>query len=51
MGRLIHLGLFGTPAQAPSGNLNFTDGALIDATRFDATFPYLTTPLPGSPAN
>jgi hypothetical protein len=51
MGRLIHLGLFGTPGQAPSGNLNFTDGAFIDATRFDATFPYLTTPLPGSPAN
>jgi hypothetical protein len=49
MGRLITLGLFGTPDQAPSGALDFTDGAFGDANRFDSTFPYLTTPLPGSP--
>jgi Domain of unknown function (DUF4331) len=49
MGRLIYLGLFGTPAQAPSGNLDFTDGAYVDATFFDDTFPYLKTPLAGSP--
>jgi len=49
MGRLISLGLFGTPAQAPSGNLDFTDGAYVDATFFDTTFPYLKTPLAGSP--
>jgi Domain of unknown function (DUF4331) len=49
MGRLLSLGLFGTPAQAPSGNLDFTDGAFGDASSFDSTFPYLTTPLPGSP--
>lgn len=36
---------------APVGQVPFTDGAAIDASRFDATFPYLTTPLPGSPAN
>jgi hypothetical protein len=49
MGRLLTLGLFGTPDQAPSGALDFTDGAFGDASRFDSTFPYLTTPLPGSP--
>jgi len=49
MGRLISLKLFGTPAQAPSGSCDFTDGALVDASHFDTTFPYLKTPLPGSP--
>jgi hypothetical protein len=51
MGRLITLGLFGDdPAvQAPSGGLDFTDGALVNASMFDDTFPYLKTPLPGSP--
>ena len=49
MGRLITLGLFGTSDQAPSGGINFTDGAFLDAGRFANTFPYLTTPLPGSP--
>jgi Domain of unknown function (DUF4331) len=49
MGRLITLGLFGTPSQAPSGSCNFTDGAFLDASHFDTTFPYLRTPIPGSP--
>lgn len=49
MGRLITLGLFGTPSQAPSGGLDFTDGAIVDASFFDNAFPYLKTPLPGSP--
>ena len=49
MGRLISLGLFGTPTQAPSGNLDFTDGALVNASFFDTVFPYVKTPLPGSP--
>ena len=49
MGRLISLGLFGSAAQAPSGEINFTDGAFIDASMFEDSFPYLTTPLPGSP--
>ncbi len=35
---------------APSGALEFTDGAFLDATFFDTTFPYLRTPLPGSPS-
>jgi hypothetical protein len=52
MGVLCHAfpGTFGCgPADAPSGTLAFTDGALVDASFFDAAFPYLRTPLPGSP--
>jgi Domain of unknown function (DUF4331) len=49
MGRLITLGLFGNTSQAPSGGLDFTDGAIVDASFFDNAFPYLKTPLPGSP--
>jgi hypothetical protein len=49
MGRLITLGLFGSPSQAPSGGLDFTDGAIVDASFFDNAFPYLKTPVPGSP--
>jgi hypothetical protein len=57
MGRLCHpipvqgtatdLGLC-TPAQAPVGNVPFTDGAPISAADFDERFPYLRTPLAGS---
>ena len=51
MGVLCHAfpGVFCNPADAPSGNLPFTDGALQDASQFDAVFPYLRAPLPGSP--
>jgi len=38
-----------TATQAPVGNAAFTDGAPISALDFDETFPYLQTPLPGSP--
>jgi hypothetical protein len=34
---------------APSGQLAFTDGALVDASMFPSVFPYLNSPLPGSP--
>jgi hypothetical protein len=34
---------------APSGQLPFTDGAFVDASRFQQVFPYLTSPLAGSP--
>ncbi|HVR96696.1 MAG TPA: DUF4331 family protein [Thermoanaerobaculia bacterium] len=53
MGVLCHAfpGVFCTPADAPSGNLPFTDGTLQDASQFDSTFPYLRTPFPGSPNN
>lgn len=57
MGRLCHpvpvngaqtdLGLC-TPANAPVGLAPFTDGAPVSARDFDATFPYLRTPLPGA---
>jgi hypothetical protein len=52
MGALCHAfpAAFGCgPADAPSGTLAFTDGAFVDASFFDAAFPYLKTPLPGSP--
>ena len=51
MGVLCHAfpGVFCDPEDAPSGNLPFTDGTLQDASQFDSTFPYLRTPLPGSP--
>ncbi len=47
MGRLISLGLF--PGNAPSGKLDFTGGVLTDDSFFDDAFPYLTTPIAGSP--
>jgi hypothetical protein len=54
MGALCHAfpGAFECgPNDAPSGLLRFTDGAFVDASFFDARFPYLRTPLPGSPFN
>lgn len=50
MGLLCHLGLnLCTPDQAASGNLPYTDGVLQTAAQFNASFPYLTTPIAGSP--
>jgi hypothetical protein len=49
MGKLISLGLFGTTAQAPAGGAALTDGVLVNAAMFDPTFPFLKTPIPGSP--
>lgn len=49
MGRLITAGFFGIPTQAPSGGLDFTDGAIVDASFFDDHFPYLKAPVAGSP--
>lgn len=45
----VAMGALLDPALAPSGQLPFTDGAIIDASFFDEAFPYLRTPLPGSP--
>jgi hypothetical protein len=39
------------PADAPTGSLPVTDGATVSAADFDAAFPYLRTPIPGSPSN
>jgi hypothetical protein len=49
MGKLCTLNIGCTPADAPAGTLRFTDGAYVDETSFDAAFPYLKTPIPGSP--
>ncbi len=49
MGKLISLGLYGAPAQAPAGNAPLTDGAYVDDGMFDDAFPYIRTPIPGSP--
>ena len=40
--------LLGT-ADAPSGALAYTDGAIVNAAQFDSTFPYLKDPIAGSP--
>ena len=34
---------------APSGQLPFTDGALVTASMFPSAFPYINPPLAGSP--
>jgi hypothetical protein len=36
------------PADAPVGNVPFTDGAPVTAADFDTQFPYLRTPFPGA---
>jgi hypothetical protein len=53
MGVVCHAfpGVYCNPADAPSGLLEFTDQTLQDVSQFDATFPYLKTPIPGSPNN
>lgn len=37
-------------ADAPSGQLAYTDGATVDATVFGSVFPYLNAPIAGSPS-
>ncbi|HET7097031.1 MAG TPA: DUF4331 domain-containing protein, partial [Casimicrobiaceae bacterium] len=49
MGILCTLSIQCTPAQAPSGGIHFTDGAYLDDSFFTNAFPYLQTPIPGSP--
>lgn len=38
-----------TPVDAPVGAVPFIDGAPINATELQDVFPYLNTPIPGSP--
>lgn len=45
----VAMGVLLPLADAPSGQLAYTDGAKIDASYFDAGFPYLKPPIPGSP--
>ena len=49
MGKLYSLGLFGGASNAPSGNLEFTDGAYTDDTHHLQVFPYARPPLSASP--
>ncbi len=51
MGRLCKLSIGCVPADAPAGSLDFTDGAFVDSSYFDNSFPYLKAPLPGSLAH
>jgi len=45
----VAMGVLLTPAQAPSGQVPFTDGAIVNSSFFDTTFPYLKAPVAGSP--
>ena len=42
------LGVGCVPADAPAGGAPITDGVTTNALQFDAAFPYLLTPIPGS---
>lgn len=44
----VAMGVLLPAADAPSGQLPYTDGATVQATDFRNTFPYLNTPLAGS---
>ncbi len=48
MGRLCTLSIGCVPADAAAGTIDFTDGAYLDETSFDASFPYLKMPIPGA---
>ena len=45
----VAMGALLSTADAPSGQLAYTDGAYTDATRYMSVFPYVNPPLPGSP--
>jgi hypothetical protein len=45
----VVMGVLLDTSVAPSGQLPFTDGALVKGTDFQQVFPYLNTPVAGSP--
>ena len=45
----VAMGALLPKADAPSNDLPYTDGAIVSASEFRNTFPYLNTPIPGSP--
>ena len=47
-GAPVNLGIC-DPSDAPVGDVPFTDGAPLQATDLNNSFPYLLTPYPGSP--
>ena len=46
----VNLGLC-SESDAPVGNVPFTDGAPLNASELNNSFPYLLTPYPGSPVD
>ena len=44
----VAMGVLLPLADAPAGQLPYTDGAAVKATDFRSTFPYLNTPIPGA---
>lgn len=46
----VVMGFLLPPAQAPNAGTPLTDGAAVSDADFDAVFPYLRPPLPGSPS-
>ena len=49
MGKLCRINVGCVPGDALAGDAPLTDGALVNDSMFDANFPYLKHPLPGSP--
>ncbi len=45
----VSMGILLSDNDAPSGDIDFHDAVLQDDSDFDATFPYLKTPNPGTP--
>jgi Domain of unknown function (DUF4331) len=45
----VMMGVLLSTNDAPSGQLPFTDGALVNAKMFQSVFPYVNPPLAGSP--
>ena len=45
----VAMGVLLSAADAPAGQLPYTDQTSLSATNFGQTFPYLNPPLPGSP--
>jgi hypothetical protein len=44
----VAMGVLLPAADAPAGQLPYTDGAAVKATDFRSSFPYLNTPIPGA---
>ena len=49
MGKLCTLSIGCVPGDAAAGDAPLTDGALVNDAMFSNAFPYLGTPIPGSP--
>ncbi|WP_297797643.1 DUF4331 domain-containing protein [uncultured Marinobacter sp.] len=45
----VAMGVLADPADAPDGDLEYTDGVQLNPAELRTTFPYLATPIAGSP--